>query len=54
MTTLSVCHFNDVYRVTPQKISSASSDTIDVTQFAALLHDIRNQWPQRLDGRRDG
>ena len=54
MTTLSICHFNDVYRVTPQKISPTSSDTIDVTQFAALLDDIRDRWPQRSDGKRDG
>lgn len=54
MTTLSICHFNDVYRVTPQKISPTSADTIDVTQFAALLDAIREQWPEREDGKRDG
>jgi len=45
---------NDVYRVTPEKTSPTSSDTIDVTQFASLLHGIRDQWSQRLDGKRDG
>ena len=54
MTKLSICHFNDVYRVTPQKVSPASSDTIDVTQFAAMLNGIREQWPERGDGKRDG
>jgi hypothetical protein len=54
MTTISICHFNDVYRVTPQNISPTSTDTIDVTQFASLLHGIRDQWPQRSDGKRDG
>jgi len=54
MTTLSICHFNDVYRVTPQKISPSSSDTIDVTQFAAQLDAIREQWSERADGKRDG
>lgn len=38
----------------PQKVSPASSETIDVTQFAGLLDDIRDQWPLRDDGRRDG
>jgi len=54
MTTLPICHFNDVYRVTPQKISRTSSETVDVTQFAALLHGLRDQWAQRADGKRDG
>lgn len=53
-TSLSICHFNDVYRVTPQKISPTSSDTIDVTQFAALLDTIREGWSIRADGKRDG
>jgi 2',3'-cyclic-nucleotide 2'-phosphodiesterase (5'-nucleotidase family) len=43
-----------VYRVTPQKISPTSYDTIDVTQFAALLDTIRQQWSIRADGKRDG
>jgi hypothetical protein len=40
--------------VRPQKVSPASSETIDVTQFAGLLDDIRDQWPLRDDGQRDG
>ena len=54
MPSLSLLHFNDVYRVTPQKISSQSLETIDVTQFTALLHDLRDQWVLRDDGNRDG
>ena len=54
MTSLSLLHFNDVCRVTPQKISSQSLETIDVTQFTALLHDLRDQWSLRDDGNRDG
>ena len=53
-STLSILHFNDVYRVTPQKISSNPLETIDVTQFTALLHDLRDQWALREDGNRDG
>ncbi|KAF8797843.1 flagellar associated protein [Phlegmacium glaucopus] len=53
-TTLSLLHFNDVYRVTPQKISSQPLETIDVTQFTSLLHDLRDQWTLRDDGNRDG
>ena len=55
MTSLSLLHFNDVYRVTPQKISPERPlETIDVTQFTALLHDLRDQWTLRDDGNRDG
>ncbi|KAF8503744.1 Metallo-dependent phosphatase [Russula emetica] len=54
MTQLPILHWNDVYRVRPQKVSPASSETIDVTQFAGLLDDIRDQWPLRDDGQRDG
>ncbi|KAF5391758.1 hypothetical protein D9757_001710 [Collybiopsis confluens] len=43
-TTLHIAHFNDVYRVGLQKLSSHSLDTIDVTQFAAGLQDIRERW----------
>ncbi|KIK63739.1 hypothetical protein GYMLUDRAFT_162590 [Collybiopsis luxurians FD-317 M1] len=43
-TSLHIAHFNDVYRVGPQKLSSRSPDTIDVTQFAAELKDIRKSW----------
>jgi 2',3'-cyclic-nucleotide 2'-phosphodiesterase (5'-nucleotidase family) len=53
-STLSLLHFNDVYRVTPQKISSHPLETIDVTQFTALLHGLRDQWALRDDGNRDG
>ena len=54
ISTLCLLHFNDVYRVTPQKISLDSLETIDVTQFTALLHDLRDQWTLRDDGNRDG
>lgn len=54
MSQLPILHWNDVYRVRPQKISPTSSETIDVTQFAGLLDDIRDQWPLRDDGKRDG
>ncbi|KAI9570842.1 Metallo-dependent phosphatase-like protein [Boletus coccyginus] len=53
MSRLSVVHWNDAYRVTPQKVSP-NGDTIDVTQFAALLDDIRRNWRLRSDGERDG
>jgi 5'-nucleotidase len=53
MSKLSIVHWNDVYRVTPQKVSPRG-DTIDVTQFAALLDDIRRRWRVRSDGARDG
>ncbi|EPQ58734.1 hypothetical protein GLOTRDRAFT_104166 [Gloeophyllum trabeum ATCC 11539] len=54
MIKLSVLHFNDVYRVRPQKVSSSSEEAIDVTQFCQLVDDIRDQWPRRADGGRDG
>jgi hypothetical protein len=54
MGTLPILHWNDVYRVAPQKISPQSQETIDVTQFAALLDSIRNKWPELPDGKRDG
>lgn len=63
MPKLSLIHFNDVYRVTPQKLKvssvnydlllltnycvfnqSGSPETIDVTQFAALVDDLRDAW----------
>lgn len=54
MTTLSILQFNDVYRVGPQKLSKTSG-TIDVTQFGALLEDLRSQWKLLEDGvTRDG
>jgi 5'-nucleotidase len=46
MAKLSILHFNDAYRVNPQKISSHSSETIDVTQFAAVVEDLRDAWSQ--------
>jgi hypothetical protein len=54
MPTISVLHWNDVYRVTPQKICHSPPETIDVTQFGAMVDDIRNRWPARSDGTRDG
>ncbi|CAE6516088.1 unnamed protein product [Rhizoctonia solani] len=53
MSSLSILHFNDVYRVTKQKIQG-SKETIDVTQFAELLDSLRDNWPKRFDGERDG
>lgn len=44
MTSISLLHFNDVYSVQPQKLSSKSSDTIDVTQFAQMVNDTRESW----------
>ncbi|KAI0747874.1 Metallo-dependent phosphatase [Daedaleopsis nitida] len=54
MSTLNIIHFNDVYRVQPFKLSPKSPETIDVTQWAAMLDDVRDQWPERPDGQRDG
>ncbi len=54
MLSLPVLHFNDVYRVQPFKLTPSSPETIDVTQFAAMLEDARDAWPQRPDGKRDG
>lgn len=42
-----------MYSVTPRKVSP-NGDTIDVTQFTALLDDIRCSWHIRPDGTRDG
>ncbi|CAE6431814.1 unnamed protein product [Rhizoctonia solani] len=53
MSSLSILHFNDVYRVTKQKIQG-SKETIDVTQFAELLDSLRDNWSKRPDGKRDG
>ena len=49
---LPILHFNDVYRVSKQKLSPTI--TIDVTQFAAMIDDIRDTWRKREDGKRDG
>ena len=54
MATLNILHFNDVYRVQPFKLSPQSPETIDVTQWAAMLDDVRGRWPVRPDGARDG
>ncbi len=54
MSTLNIAHFNDVYRVQPFKLSPKSPETIDVTQWAAMLDDVREKWPERPDGKRDG
>ncbi|EJD02121.1 Metallo-dependent phosphatase [Fomitiporia mediterranea MF3/22] len=51
-TSLPILHFNDVYRVNPQKLSGGA--TIDVTQFAHMLDELRERWPVREDGKRDG
>ncbi|KAL1746984.1 Metallo-dependent phosphatase-like protein [Schizophyllum fasciatum] len=53
-TSLPILHFNDVYRVKPQKLAPGSSDTIDVTQFAAMLDDLRQGWDVRPNGQREG
>lgn len=53
MIELPILHFNDVYRVNPQKLLGGKN-TIDVTQFAYALDEIRNSWPQREDGKSDG
>ncbi|KAJ7197224.1 Metallo-dependent phosphatase-like protein [Mycena pura] len=52
--SLNILHFNDVYRCAPQKLAPNSPDKIDVTQFGALLDDLRAQWNIRPDGQRDG
>ncbi|KAI1790780.1 Metallo-dependent phosphatase [Ganoderma leucocontextum] len=54
MSALNILHFNDVYRVQPFKLQPKSPETIDVTQWAAMLDDLRDQWPLRDDGKRDG
>lgn len=54
MAVLSVLHFNDVYRVLPFKYAPSSPETIDVTQWAAMLDGIRESWKLREDGKRDG
>ena len=54
MVTLPLLHFNDVYRVQPFKPTPSSKETIDVTQFAAMLDDLRDQWSDREDGKKEG
>lgn len=43
---LQIAHWNDVYRVGPQRLSTKPNDTIDVTQFAAMLDGVRRNWPE--------
>ncbi|KAJ6488654.1 Metallo-dependent phosphatase-like protein [Mycena vitilis] len=52
--SLNILHWNDVYRCAPQKLAPDSPDTIDVTQFGALLDSLRAKWDQLPDGKRDG
>ncbi|KAJ7184198.1 Metallo-dependent phosphatase-like protein [Mycena filopes] len=52
--SLQILHFNDVYRCAPQKLAPNSPDTIDVTQFGAMLDSLRAQWNLQPDGKRDG
>lgn len=54
MASLSIAHWNDAYRVTPQKIRGNGTETIDVTQFSFLLDTIRGRWPKRSDGSPNG
>lgn len=51
--SLDILHWNDVYRVSAQKLSPTSPETIDVTQFAAMLDDIRDHWTV-VDGQKQG
>ena len=51
MSTLKILHFNDVYRVTKQKVLGG---TIDVTQFAAMLEKQRSRWEDLPSGKKDG
>ncbi|PVF93825.1 Metallo-dependent phosphatase [Serendipita vermifera] len=50
-TILNILHFNDVYRVSKQPVEGG---TIDVSQWAQMVDDRRNEWPTREDGKRDG
>jgi 5'-nucleotidase len=51
MPTLKILHFNDVYRVTKQKVPGG---TIDVTQFAAILEKQRSRWADLPNKKKDG
>lgn len=51
MSTLRILHFNDVYRVTKQKVPGG---IIDVTQFAAMLEKQRSLWADLPNGKKDG
>lgn len=46
-SSLHVLHFNDVYRVAPQKLGNTRK-TIDVTQFAARLASLRANEPDKF------
>lgn len=50
--TIPILHFNDVYRVNPQKL--AGGVTIDVTQFAYMLNSLRDAWPERSSSESNG
>jgi 5'-nucleotidase len=54
MSKISIAHFNDVYRVSPQKFAKSSSETIDVSKFGGLLDSVRAQWQSGLDGKSNG
>ncbi|KAG6820781.1 hypothetical protein H0H93_011546 [Arthromyces matolae] len=54
MPVLSILHFNDIYRISPQKVSPHSPETIDTAKFAAVLDDIRSTWADLSDGKKDG
>ncbi|OAX30666.1 hypothetical protein K503DRAFT_806905 [Rhizopogon vinicolor AM-OR11-026] len=54
MSKISIVHFNDVYRVSPQRFSDTSSETIDVPKFGGLMDSVRAQWDNRSDGKKDG
>ena len=45
---LPLLHFNDVYRVSKQKLQSG--ETIDVSQFAQRVGDLRDAWPKETGG----
>lgn len=54
MDVLSIIHWNDVYRVSPQKLFAHSPETIDTAQFAAVLDEIRNKWTDLPDDKKNG
>lgn len=53
MARIPILHFNDVYRVSPQKIGR-SGETIDVTQFVALVQELRGKWEQKKEDGKSG
>ncbi|KAJ8581126.1 hypothetical protein M405DRAFT_926302 [Rhizopogon salebrosus TDB-379] len=54
MSKVSITHFIDVYRVTPQKFSNSSPEMIDVSKFGGLLDSVRAQWQNGPDGKTNG